>query len=72
MFETEGAECAARVIFATYDPPRPGLPWLSVCLHPDGRVIASLASDTRDEAEAETKRCAAEYMQGFQERRALH
>ena len=42
--------------FAVYPPPAPGLPWLSVCIGPDGYVLDSEAFATREEAETVTQR----------------
>ncbi|GJD96776.1 hypothetical protein [Methylobacterium iners] len=33
-----------------YDPPAKGLPWLAVCLGPEGRLIAAAASSTAEAA----------------------
>lgn len=41
----------ARYTFAVYAPPSPGLPWLSVCIGPDGRMLDSEAFATFEEAD---------------------
>ncbi|MDR7039718.1 hypothetical protein J2X36_004496 [Methylobacterium sp. BE186] len=69
---TEGAKGAPIFTFETYHPSRQGLPWLSVCLDPNGRVVAAVSSDTRDKAEVETARCAADFSAKFQMGRCLH
>ncbi|AWN41570.1 hypothetical protein [Methylobacterium durans] len=57
---TSGADDAPTYTFAVYNPPAPGLPWVCMCLHPDGRVIAATTFRTRREADAETERCASD------------
>ena len=37
---------------AVYDPPREGLPWLTIVFGADGDVILARPMDSRDEAEA--------------------
>jgi hypothetical protein len=56
-------ESACRYTFVVYDPPAFGLPWLSVCLGPDGNVRAVEAFNTRARAEACTTRCAELFLQ---------
>ncbi|KQO99330.1 hypothetical protein ASF33_06775 [Methylobacterium sp. Leaf92] len=41
----------ARYTFVVYAPPEPGLPWLSVCIGPNGRVFDSEALATFEEAD---------------------
>lgn len=33
-----------------YNPPADGLPWLVVCLGPQGRLVATVAANTAEEA----------------------
>ena len=47
-----------RYAFVVYDPPAPGLPWLSVCIGPDGKLRAVEAFDTLAGAHARTAECA--------------
>jgi hypothetical protein len=47
-----------RYAFVVYDPPAPGLPWLSVCIGPDGKLRAVEAFDTLAGAQARTAECA--------------
>ena len=37
--------------FVVYDPPAPGLPWLTVCLSPSGEVIDAEAWVSFEEAQ---------------------
>jgi hypothetical protein len=37
--------------FVVYNPPAPGLPWLSVCLNPSGAVVRSEAWVSFEEAQ---------------------
>jgi hypothetical protein len=37
---------------AVYDPPADGLPWLVVCLGPEGRLVAAVTSHIADAARA--------------------
>ncbi|MER2263872.1 hypothetical protein [Methylobacterium oxalidis] len=74
MPSTSGDDDAPTYVFAVYDPPAPGLPWMCVCLCPDGRVVAATTYMTRREADAETERCAldmASYIKARRQR-ALH
>ena len=50
MFENVEDDFASYT-FTVYPPPAPGLPWLAVCIAPDGHVLDSEAFATRDEAE---------------------
>jgi hypothetical protein len=52
----------ARYIFTVYDPAAPGLPWLSVCIGPDGRVMGAEAFDTLEDAQARTAECAEKFL----------
>ena len=47
-----------RYAFVVYDPPAPGLPWLSVCVGPDGKIRAVETFDTLAGAQARTAECA--------------
>ena len=51
MFENCDAYC-----FVVYPPAMPGLPWLSVCIGPDGNVLDSEAFATFEEADMVTTR----------------
>ena len=51
-----------RYIFIVYDPAAPGLPWLSVCIGPDGRVLGAEAFDTLEDAQAKTAECAEKFL----------
>lgn len=44
--------------FLVYDPPAAGLPWLSVCIGPDGTVRGVETFDTLADAQARTAECA--------------
>ncbi|KAB1069326.1 hypothetical protein [Methylobacterium planeticum] len=46
----------ARYTFTVYPPPVPGLPWLSVCIGPDGYVLDSEAFATQAEAMTVTQK----------------
>ncbi|GJE42739.1 hypothetical protein [Methylobacterium soli] len=46
----------ASYTFTVYPPPAPGLPWLAVCIAPDGHVLDAEAFATRDEAEIVTRK----------------
>ncbi|GJE43911.1 hypothetical protein [Methylobacterium soli] len=46
----------ARYTFTVYPPPTPGLPWLSVCIGPDGYVLDSEAFHTGEEADTVTQK----------------
>ncbi|MDR7039783.1 hypothetical protein J2X36_004561 [Methylobacterium sp. BE186] len=48
----------AQYQFLVYDPPAPGLPWLSVCIGPDGKIRGVETFDTRAGAQARTAECA--------------
>ena len=37
--------------FLVYNPPVPGLPWLAVCLGPNGRVLGAETFDTEEGAQ---------------------
>ena len=37
--------------FAVYHPPVPGLPWLAVCLGPNGRVLGAETFDNEEAAQ---------------------
>jgi hypothetical protein len=52
----------ARYIFTVYDPAAPGLPWLSVCIGPDGRVMGAEAFDRLEDAQAKTAECAEKFL----------
>lgn len=52
----------ARYIFIVYDPAAPGLPWLSVCIGRDGRVMGAEAFDTLEDAQAKTVECAEKFL----------
>ncbi|MDR7039219.1 hypothetical protein J2X36_003992 [Methylobacterium sp. BE186] len=47
-----------RYTFLVYDPPAAGLPWLSVCIDPDGTVRGAETFDTLADAQARTAECA--------------
>lgn len=47
-------ERLVRVRFAVYDPPAPGLPWLSVCLGPNDQVLAVQAFASGEAAKAKS------------------
>ncbi|AWN41569.1 hypothetical protein [Methylobacterium durans] len=49
----------ARYLFAVYPPPMPGMPWLSVCIAPNGHVLDSEAFATVEEANLVTCRAQA-------------
>lgn len=51
-----------RYIFTVYDPAGPGLPWLSVCIGPDNRVMGVEAFDTLEDAQARTAECAERFL----------
>lgn len=44
--------------FVVYDPPAPGLPWLTVCLSPSGEVIEAEAWTSFEEAQQMTEKAA--------------
>ena len=46
----------ARYTFIVYSPPTPGLPWLSVCIGPNGYVLDSEAFASREEADTVTQK----------------
>jgi len=52
----------ARYTFIVYDPAAPGLPWLSVCIGPDGRVVGAEAFDTLEDAQGRTAECAEKFL----------
>ena len=54
---------AMRYAFVIYDPPAPGLPWLSVCVGPFGKVYAVEAFDSLERAQARTVECAETFVQ---------
>ncbi|GEP08154.1 hypothetical protein MOX02_61920 [Methylobacterium oxalidis] len=49
----------ARYLYAVYPPPMPWMPWLSVCIAPDGHVLDSEAFATFEEADLVTYRAQA-------------
>ncbi|MGU3329576.1 hypothetical protein ACLBXB_21865 [Methylobacterium mesophilicum] len=44
--------------FVVYDPPAPGLPWLTVCLGPSGEVLEAEAWTSLEEAQRMTEKAA--------------
>ena len=59
-------ESDGHYTFVVYDPPASGLPWLSVCLGPDGAVRAVEAFNTKARAEACTTKCAELFLQAIE------
>ena len=57
LYEAEAEFACYRL--AVYEPPLPGMPWLSVCIGPDGRVLDSEAFATFEEADLVTYRAEA-------------
>jgi len=49
-------ETATDYCFIVYPPASPGLPWLSVCLGPDGTVFDAEAFATFEEADIVTQK----------------
>ena len=47
-----------QIRFAVYEPPAPGLPWLSVCLGPKDEIIGVKAFDSSEAAKAKNETCA--------------
>ncbi|GLS71685.1 hypothetical protein GCM10007890_36980 [Methylobacterium tardum] len=62
MPDNESEAHQQRYAFVVYDPPVPSLPWLVVCIGPDGKVHAVEAFATLEDAQAKTSECAEDFI----------
>jgi hypothetical protein len=53
--------------FVVYNPPAPGLPWLSVCLNPSGVVVRSEAWASFEEARHMTEKAAQMFAESIED-----
>jgi hypothetical protein len=62
---------AMKYAFVVYDPPAPGLPWLSVCVGPAGKIFAMEAFNTLEGAQARTAECAETFIRELDDKRKV-
>ena len=65
-------EETSRYVFVIYEPAGPGLPWLAVCIAPDGTLKAATACTSLGEAQTRTTQTAEDFMRTLANKHGLH